>query len=340
VDRWGELWASAIGLPDVPDPEGARLGDRAVVFAGFRDEYYGLVPAVREHAPGDDPAAAAPLVTSGVIDWGTCAWGARPVRFAKRRWQAPVVDLGLLAASGPGSAARWVERTRRPKLVVATQTRTLEAAVDEDGAWIPSVPALAVVPDDPGELWHLGAALAAPAATAWLVRRAAGTGLERGAVRVSGPGLAALPLPPDARAWDGAADALRAYAAGPGEAARERFLAVRPAPTAPPRRSPSGGGRNRVDRPAAARASVSPNIRSGRPREGPARQPGSDSQGAIPVLPGMRLCEEQPSVRAPLCGRAPRLCGPEEATWPDPYTRPVRHPARRPGTRLPARRGP
>ena len=226
VDRWGELWASAIGLPDVPDPEGARLGDRAVVFAGFRDEYYGLVPAVREHAPGDDPSAAAPLVTSGVIDWGTCAWGARPVRFAKRRWQAPVVDLGLLAASGPGSAARWVERTRRPKLVVATQTRTLEAAVDEDGAWIPSVPALAVVPDDPGELWHLGAALAAPAATAWLARRAAGTGLERGAVRVSGPGLAALPLPPDARAWDGAADALRAYAAGPGEAARERFLAA------------------------------------------------------------------------------------------------------------------
>jgi hypothetical protein len=226
AERWGELWARALGLPEVPATGDATLGERAAVFAGFRDEYYGLVPAVRERGPGDDPAAIAPLVTSGVIDWGACAWGTRPVRFAKRRWLAPVVDLGLLAAAGPGAAGRWVERTRRPKVVVATQTRTLEAAVDVEGAWVPSVPALAVVPQDPGDLWHLASALAAPAATAWLARRAAGTGLERSAVRVSGPALAALPLPSDRRAWDHAADALRAYAARPAEPARERFLAA------------------------------------------------------------------------------------------------------------------
>jgi N-6 DNA Methylase len=226
ADRWGERWARAIGLPDLPEPEGAPLGERAVVLAGFRDEYYGLVPAVRESAPGDAPGAVAPLVTSGVLDWGTCAWGARPVRFAKRRWQAPVVDLDRLAAGGARAAGRWVERTRKPKVVVATQTRTLEPAVDVDGTWVPSVPALAVMPHDPDDLWHLGAALAAPAAAVWLARRAAGTGLERSALRVSGPDLAALPLPPDRAAWGRAADAWRAYTARPGERARERFLAA------------------------------------------------------------------------------------------------------------------
>jgi hypothetical protein len=226
ADRWGELWARALGLPELPEPGGPPLGERATVWAGFRDEYYGLVPAVRESAPGDDPGAVAPLVTSGVLDWGTCAWGARPIRFAKRRWHAPVVDLDLLARGEADPAARWVERTRRPKVVVATQTRMLEPAVDADGTWVPSVPALAVVPHDPDDLWHLGAALAAPAATAWLARRAAGTGLERGAVRVSGPDLAALPLPTDPARWDEAADAWRAYTARPGERARERFLAA------------------------------------------------------------------------------------------------------------------
>jgi len=226
ADRWGELWARALGLPELPEPGGPPLGERATVWAGFRDEYYGLVPAVRESAPGDDPGAVAPLVTSGVLDWGTCAWGARPIRFAKRRWRAPVVDLDLLARGEAEAAARWVERTRRPKVVVATQTRTLEPAVDADGTWVPSVPALAVVPHDPDDLWHLGAALAAPAATAWLARRAAGTGLERGAVRVSGPDLAALPLPTDPARWDEAADAWRAYTARPSERARERFLAA------------------------------------------------------------------------------------------------------------------
>ena len=226
ADRWGELWARALGLPELPEPGGPPLGERATVWAGFRDEYYGLVPAVRESAPGDDPGAVARLVTSGVLDWGTCAWGARPIRFAKRRWRAPVVDLDLLARGEAEAAARWVERTRRPKVVVATQTRTLEPAVDADGTWVPSVPALAVVPHDPDDLWHLGAALAAPAATAWLARRAAGTGLERGAVRVSGPDLAALPLPTDPARWDEAADAWRAYTARSSERARERFLAA------------------------------------------------------------------------------------------------------------------
>lgn len=222
-DRWARLWARAVELPEVRLPPGPALGERAAVVAGFRDQYYGLVGAVREVAPSDHPDAAAPLVTSGAIDWAACAWGRRPVRYAKRRWRAPVVDLARLAGAPP-AARRWIERTRVPKLVVATQTRVVEAAVDAQGTWVPSVPALAVVPHDTGDLWRLAAAVLSPAASAWLARRGAGTGLDRGSLKVAGPDLAALPLPVEARRWDAAAAALERYVAAPGPDALAAYL--------------------------------------------------------------------------------------------------------------------
>jgi hypothetical protein len=223
-DRWGTLWALALDLPALRVDSRHTLGERATVVAGFRDEYYGLVDLVRELDPSDRADAVAPLVTSGALDWAACAWGDRPIRFAKRRWRAPVVDRSRLATVAPRAARRWVERTRVPKLVVATQTRVVEAAVDHEGAWVPSVPALAVVPADPDDMWRLAAALLSPAATAWLARRAAGTGLERGALKVAGPDLAALPLPADQACWDAAALALRGLVAAPGPAALDAYL--------------------------------------------------------------------------------------------------------------------
>jgi hypothetical protein len=169
-------------------------------------------------------ARMAPLVTSGLIDWLACAWGRRPARFAKRTWRAPAVDLAHLERHGTPAARRWVERTRVPKILVATQTRVVEAAVDTGGAWVPSVPVVAVVPRDAADLWRLAAALTSPAVTAWLLRRAPGTALARGALKVAAPNLLALPLPADRPAWDAAATAVRAFVAGPSEEGRERFL--------------------------------------------------------------------------------------------------------------------
>jgi N-6 DNA Methylase len=231
-DPWARLWARNLDLPAVELPTGPTLGDRATIVAGFRDQYYGLVAAVREAGTRRPGEGAAPLVTSGALDWAACAWGRRPVRYAKRRWQAPVVDLDRLSAGAPPVARRWVERTRVPKLVVATQTRVVEAAVDDEGTWVPSVPALAVVPtvgEEAGDaagvgLWHLAAAVLSPAATAWLARRAGGTGLERAALKVAAPDLAALPLPADRSAWDAAAGALAAFASAPADAALAAYL--------------------------------------------------------------------------------------------------------------------
>lgn len=235
---WADRLADAIGVPRVVVRQVGRLADRAKVTAGFRDEYYGLVPLVCEatdgaapSAPsyergeecGDDlrgvgPAVVRPLVTAGVLDWGRSAWGQRPSRFARRRWTAPVVDPTRAHVSWPNGkveakAARWLARTAAPKVVVATQTPVVEAAVDVSGAWVPSVPALAVLPHRPADVWLLAAAIASPTATAWLLRRAPGTALATGALRIAARDLAALPLPTNQRAWRTAAEAFRAYAA-------------------------------------------------------------------------------------------------------------------------------
>ncbi|MGH9113348.1 MAG: N-6 DNA methylase [Acidimicrobiales bacterium] len=228
---WSARFADAVGVPEVDMPSGPTLADHADVFAGFRDEYYGLVDLVSELDPavdvdGSAPDGVAPLVTCGSIDWLGSSWGRRPSRFAKRAWRAPVVDLGRLEAEGPRAARRWVERTRVPKLVVATQTRVLETAVDDAGAWVPSVPVLSVVPHARQDVWRLAAALAAPASTAWLMRRAPGTALARGALKVAAPDLLDLPLPTDERAWDDATAALCELVAHPSAHRREAFLAA------------------------------------------------------------------------------------------------------------------
>jgi hypothetical protein len=233
---WAGRLADAIGVPPVDIGEaGPRLGDIAEVTAGFRDEYYGLVPLVREAGPDD---TAAPLITAGILDWGRSRWSERITRFAKRTWQAPVVDAGLLDRLDPDertpivrAGVRWVERHRRPKVVVASQTRVVEAAVDERGTWVPSVPVVAVLPTAPGDdadpldaVWRIAAAVAAPAATAWLFRRAPGTALGRTALKVAARDLTALPLPADDAAWAAATAALRAWSAAPSADALAAFV--------------------------------------------------------------------------------------------------------------------
>jgi hypothetical protein len=178
------------------------VGDLATAPAGFRDQYYGLVPHVAEHAAVD---RGAPLVTAGLIDLGSCAWGERPASFAKRRWVAPVVDLD----SVDGKAAEWVARQRVPKVVVATQTRVIEAAVDVAGDWVASVPTIAVIAP-PEQLWLLAAALCAPATSAIALRSFAGAALSGDAIKLSASAVLDLPLPADRDAWARGADRLSA----------------------------------------------------------------------------------------------------------------------------------
>ncbi len=200
TDTWSWLVADVAGVPSLDEMVVAdRLGDLAVVTADFRDQYYGLVGAVSDE--GDGPW----LVTSGLIDAGRCRWGERPVRFAKQRFGAPRVDVDALTPK----LQAWAARRLVPKVLVASQTKVIEAVVDEQGEWLPSVPVISVMPHVVDDLWRSAAVLTSPVASAWLAHRRLGSGLSASAVRVSAADLAQVPLPTDDDAWERATAALR-----------------------------------------------------------------------------------------------------------------------------------
>jgi hypothetical protein len=192
---WASMLATSRGVPRVEVGGHGVLGDHASVVAGFRDEYYALVPLVREAEPGD-----APLVTSGLIDPARCAWGARPARFARRRWDAPGLDPATLPA--------WANALQAPKVLVATQTRVVEAVADETGAFVPCTPVLSVVPATL-DLWHVLAVLLAPPISAWAHHEASGAALSSNALKLSAGQLRRVPLPPTGDDWDEAASHAR-----------------------------------------------------------------------------------------------------------------------------------
>jgi len=177
------VWSGLIADASRPPAEGERtLGDVAVFTADFRDQYYGLVGAVADDADGP------PLVTSGLIEPDRCLWGERPVRFAKQRFTAPRVDLALLSPS----MQTWARRRLVPKILIANQTRTIEAVHDERGEWLPGVPVITCTSDQPGEVLRV---LQSPAATDWVRYHAAGSGLSAGTIRLTARLLASIPLP-------------------------------------------------------------------------------------------------------------------------------------------------
>jgi hypothetical protein len=202
---WARLMSEASGVPTVDlGPGGPTLVTAASATAGFRQHFYGLAGHVREW----DGDGLAPLVTVGAIDPARCRWGAVDVRFAGRPWQRPAIDVDAVALDDPEVAA-WIRARLVPKVLVATQTRVVEAVADPEGRWVPSVPVIAVAPTDPARLWHVAAVLLAPPVSVWATERAWGTGLGKGTLRVSAKLVARMPVPPDHDRWDEGATLVR-----------------------------------------------------------------------------------------------------------------------------------
>lgn len=177
-----------------------RLADLATATAGFRDEFYAIAAAVADGGVG------APVVTSGLIDPGRLRWGERPARIGGRTFAAPTLDPAALE----GRVAAWVGARLVPKVLVATQTRVVEAAADPDGRYVPLTPVLAVTPHDPDDTWRVAAALTAPVVSAWALRTFGGAALSGEAVKLSAAQSLDAPLPADPGAWAEATDRLRA----------------------------------------------------------------------------------------------------------------------------------
>lgn len=178
---FGCSWAPLLHDGAAATSVGPVLGDIASFRADFRDQYYGLVGAV-----GDDRDGP-PLVTCGLIDPGVCRWGDRPVRFAKQRYAAPRVALDQLSPA----MQRWAAQRLVPKILIANQTRRIEAVHDAVGEWLPVVPVITCTTDDPQRVM---AVLSSAGATEWVQRCAAGSGLGEGSVRLSPTLLASIPL--------------------------------------------------------------------------------------------------------------------------------------------------
>jgi len=193
---WGPLLAAAHGVPDVGVSSAQRLGDVATITAGFRQHYYGLVGAVN-----DDQTGRYRLMTSGLIDPLRSRWGQRCCRFAKQVYQTPTVDPMAVAEE----IADWLDAQLVPKVMVASQTRVIEAVVDDSGVCVPATPVVSVMPSEGVGLWRVAAVLTSPVATALLVGAASGTALSPGSVRVSASALTELPLPEDHESWEAAA---------------------------------------------------------------------------------------------------------------------------------------
>jgi SAM-dependent methyltransferase len=175
-------WSGLIADTVLQAHEGPTLGDIAAFTADFRDQYYGLIGSV------SDTTVGPPLITSGLIEPDECWWGRRETRFAKQTYSAPRVDLSSLSPA----LQRWAAARLVPKILIANQTRRIEAVIDRDGGWLPSVPVITCTTD---RLDEVAAVLGSDAATDWVRYHAAGSGLSATSVRLTARLLASIPLP-------------------------------------------------------------------------------------------------------------------------------------------------
>jgi predicted RNA methylase len=213
---WSFLFADTMGIPEFHLDDAGTLGDYCDATADFRDQYYGLVGHVREH---DGAAGLVPLITVGLIEPGRVLWGARPTRFARTGYLRPALDPAGL----PPDLQVWAKARLVPKVVLATQSRVLEAAVDVDGAWLPSLPTITVTAHSASDR-HIAAALTSPVATAVALRRVAGAALSHDAIKLSAKQVLALPAPKRGPDWDEAAAAMLDVAAASDEPAWRHAL--------------------------------------------------------------------------------------------------------------------
>ena len=311
---WAPIVAASTGVPALDLGGREPLGSLARATAGFRDEFYALAPFVADLADPDapiEPGALLPalppgsarLVTAGLVEPARTVWGRRTTRLAGTRLRAPVVDVTTLRAwaegpDGDRRLAAWADARLRPKVVVATQTRVVEAAVDDDGSWWPSVPVISVVldpeHDDDETRWLVAAALSAPPVSAWAAERSGGTALAPQALKLSARQVLEVPLPVDRDAWAEGAGLLRLV--GP------QFAEDAPGP-GPPRRRTGAHRRPRPPRPRGRRGAA---------MVGRARGLwGSHLALTSPHVGGEGGQEGQAALRPPLGGgRPPRLPDP------------------------------
>lgn len=208
-EPWSHIAARSKSIPTLTIARnGKTIGDIARVTAGFRDQFYGLIPFTREATKqelaqlekakkdggGSIELETVCLTTTGMLDPLANKWGTRPFRFASKDWNYPVIDITRLK-NEDHKLYQWVKERLRPKLLVATQTKIVETYLDTIGYTLPVTPTITVETDDVSDLIKALAVLHHPYISVWLHLETFGTALSLDAIKVSAKQLAQLPLP-------------------------------------------------------------------------------------------------------------------------------------------------
>lgn len=170
----------------------STLADIATAIADFRDEYYGLLPHVIDDPENRlDDARYPPVISCGLIDPGRSLWGDKPARLYKRLWTRPRANLGAMEQDQ--ARITWARRRLVPKVLLATQTRTLEWWADTKGAALPVTPVISIIPRPGHSLDEIVRVLSSPDALSAARRLGLGTGLTPHVIKLSAKQVLQLP---------------------------------------------------------------------------------------------------------------------------------------------------
>lgn len=210
--RWSVLAARACGVPNLHlDPHLPTLRTWLEATADFRDVYYALRELIIE-SPANGADTLVPILNTGLIELAATSWGKRPARMYRERWQHPAFDL--TRAQQHPFLARVLPHRLRPKIILATQTRVIEAFVDPRGTWMPTTPLISLTPRPHApDLFTIAAALCSPVGTLVAARRTFGTSMSPRAIKLAAREVLDLPVPREPASLVPAAHAFREAAA-------------------------------------------------------------------------------------------------------------------------------
>ncbi len=275
LPTWSSIVAVTMGVPEVGIVSDGVVGDVAAATADFRDEYYGLVGKLVEDAVCEDREGSPGVLTTGLIDLGVNHWGSKATRIHKRKWEGPRVCASGIV--GDERLSKWVDARRVEKVVVATQTKVVEAFVDFSGDFVVLTPMISVVvkdedtacrrrssrgtrlktvsrgtlgqkrPDcaEDGEsghpvnmdVWMVGAAIGSPVCSAFAMRFFGGAAMHADALKMSARQVLELPLPGDLGLWEEGAGLFEGVHLACQDQEKTPSVAARHLP-----RKPGGGG--------------------------------------------------------------------------------------------------
>ena len=109
----------------------------------------------------------------------------------------------------------WLKTRLTPKVLIATQTKVIEAIADEEGDLVPVTPTISVA-SSVDQIWPLMAILHTPAVSASCFYQHFGAGLSPNALKLRAADVGDLPMPADIEQWELGAKLLREVAGRAG----------------------------------------------------------------------------------------------------------------------------